>query len=141
MIGAIRFEASAIRQGRWQEHAVRFVAGGAITAAAGLIAKQFGPEIGGLFLAFPAIFPASATLVEKHECEKKEEAGFDGTARGRRAASIDAAGAAMGSLGLLVFALLVWRWLPVQSAWLVLPMATVVWFGVSVTVWLVRKKY
>jgi hypothetical protein len=30
-----------------------------------------GPRVGGLFLAFPAIFPASATLVEKHEKQKK----------------------------------------------------------------------
>ena len=47
---------------------------GLITAVAGIIAKQFGPGIGGLFLAFPAIFPASATLIEKHEKQKKENA-------------------------------------------------------------------
>ena len=29
-----------------------------------------------LFLAFPAIFPASATLIEKHEKEKKEREGY-----------------------------------------------------------------
>jgi hypothetical protein len=36
---------------------------GAITAAAGLIAGLYGPTIGGLFLAFPSILPASLTLV------------------------------------------------------------------------------
>jgi hypothetical protein len=30
----------------------------------GLLAKKFGSTVGGLFLAFPAIFPASATLIE-----------------------------------------------------------------------------
>ncbi|HWO32650.1 MAG TPA: DUF3147 family protein, partial [Candidatus Acidoferrum sp.] len=48
---------------RWHEYAVRFLLGGAITVIAGLLAKRFGPMFGGLFLAFPAIFPASATLV------------------------------------------------------------------------------
>ena len=71
-------------------------------------AKQYGPVVGGLLLAFPAIFPASATLIEKHEKEKKEKQGLNGTLRGRQAASADAAGSAMGSLGLIVFAILIW---------------------------------
>ena len=91
-----------------------------ITAARGLIAKKFGPGVGGLFLAFPAIFPASATLIEKHEKQKKARAGLHGSARGRKAAAGDAAGAAIGSLGLLSFACLVQRLLPSHSAWLVL---------------------
>jgi len=37
-----------------------------MTVIAGLIAFRFGPVVGGLFLAFPAIFPASATLIERH---------------------------------------------------------------------------
>jgi len=56
----------ALRQTKWYEYAVRFLFGGTITVLAGLIAKQYGPTLGGLFLAFPAIFPAGATLVEKH---------------------------------------------------------------------------
>jgi hypothetical protein len=51
--------------------------------------------VGGLFLAFPAIFPASATLVEKHEAENKKRRGLSGMVRGREAAALDAAGAAM----------------------------------------------
>ena len=141
MIKAIKFEWSAIAQSRWQEQALRFAVGGVITVAAGLIAKEFGPGIGGLFLAFPAIFPASATLVEKHERERKEEEGVQGTERGRQAASLDAAGAAMGSLGLLVFALLFWKLLPILTGWIVLPLATIVWLGMSIMVWVLRKKY
>jgi hypothetical protein len=86
--------------------------GGLITAVAGVIAKKFGPVIGGLFLALPEIFPASATLIEKHEKQKKEEKGLRGTRRGREAASVDAAGSAMGSAGLLVFASIFWRFAP-----------------------------
>ena len=80
---------------------MRFGFGGLITAVAGLIAKEYGPVVGGLFLAFPAIFPASATLIEKHERERKEQRGPNGVDRGRKAVSADAGGAAIGSVGLL----------------------------------------
>jgi hypothetical protein len=86
----IQVDLSTLGQTKWQDYAVRFLFGGLITALAGIIAKKFGPGIGGLFLAFPAIFPASATLIEKHEKEKKESLGLKGEARGRSAASIDA---------------------------------------------------
>src|SRR4051812_9581197 len=100
----IKIHADTLKQTRWYECAIRFCLGGAITVVAGLMAKKFGPAIGGLFLAFPAIFPASATLVERHEAEKKAREGMHGEERGRDAAALDAAGAAMGSIGMLVFA-------------------------------------
>ena len=74
----VKFKPSALGQTRWYEYLVRFVLGGAMTVVAGLIAARFGPVIGGLFLAFPAIFPASATLIEKHVRERKEKAGLPG---------------------------------------------------------------
>src|SRR5260370_2163191 len=111
----IKIDCSTLGQTKWHDYALRFLFGGLITAVAGIIAKKFGPGIGGLFLAFPAIFPASATLIEKHEKQKKEKEGLQGTQRGREAASIDAAGSAMGSIGLLVFALLVWQIAPSHS--------------------------
>jgi hypothetical protein len=49
---------------------VRFALGGFATVAAGLVADLWGPAAGGLFLAFPAIFCATATLIEKHERER-----------------------------------------------------------------------
>ena len=79
-----------------------------MTVVAGLIAARFGPVIGGLFLAFPAIFPASATLIEKHVRERKENAGLLGARRGKEAAALDAAGAALGSFGLAAFGLVIW---------------------------------
>jgi len=60
----IHIDTSALNGTRWHEYALRFLAGGVITAVTGIIAKKFGPGVGGLFLAFPAIFPASATLIE-----------------------------------------------------------------------------
>jgi len=138
-VGIVGVESSALHGGRWREYLVRFVFGGLITAATGLIAKKWGPAVAGLFLAFPAIFPAGATLIEKHEKEKKKKAGLDGTARGRAAASVDAAGAAMGSIGLMVFGVVVWRFLPSHASWAVLTIAGVAWMGVSVLLWWVRK--
>lgn len=110
-----------------------------MTALTGLIATKFGPGIGGLFLAFPAILPASVTLIEKHEREKKEKLGLHGTIRGREAAGVDAAGAATGSIALFVFAVVVWRFLPGHRAWLVIGGATLIWAGVAYAMWRIRK--
>ncbi len=57
------------------------------------------------FLAMPAIFCASATLIERHETRRKREAGLRGTRRGREAAALEAAGAGLGSIGMLAFAI------------------------------------
>ena len=135
----IKINFSALGQIQWHEYVIRFVFGGLITAIAGIIAKKFGPTIGGLFLAFPAIFPASATLVEKHERQEKEKHGLKGASRGAEAASIEAAGTAIGSLGLLAFAFVVWKLLDHHSPWIVLIAATLVWLSVSILGWEVRK--
>ena len=135
----IKVDFSTLGLTKWHDYTVRFLFGGLITALAGIIAKKFGPGIGGLFLAFPAIFPASATLIEKHEREKKESLGLKGTARGRSAASIDAAGSSMGSIGLFVFAWIVWQFMPRDRPWIVLAAATLLWLGVSMAIWQIRK--
>ena len=83
-----------LKQKKPWEFAIRFVFGGAITAAAHVISKAFGPEIGGLFLAFPAILPATLTLLHRHD--------------GPAAAEKDALGAHAGSVALGVFAVVVW---------------------------------
>jgi hypothetical protein len=134
----VKLDNSVLGQTKWHQYAIRFIFGGCITVAAGLIASKFGPAVGGLLLAFPAIFPASATLIEKHEKEKKEKKGLSGMVRGRQAASVDAAGSAMGSAGLLVFALLVWQFVPYHRAWTVLPGAMFAWLAVSVLIWEIR---
>jgi hypothetical protein len=130
---------AALRQVRWYEHFTRFLLGGLISVVAGLIAKAFGPTIGGLFLAFPAIFPASATLLDKHEREKKQKAGIPVTIRGRLAVGLDARGAAMGSLALAAFAAMVWKMLPHASSAKVLGGAFVLWIALATAIWRVRK--
>ena len=136
----IKANTSTLKQTRWYEYAVRFLMGGAITAIAGLIAKKFGPTVGGLFLAFPAIFPATATLVEKHERQKKEKHGLQGQCRGRLAAALDAAGATMGSIALIIFAVLVWKFLPGHRTWLALLTGTILWLGVALIIWRIREE-
>ncbi len=137
----IRVDGSSVRETRWYEYVVRFVLGGVITATAGVIAEHYGPIIGGLFLAFPAIFPASATLVEKHEKEKKERHGLSGNERGRQAAALEAMGSAMGSAGLLLFAALLWFLLPQHRPSLVLASATCAWGIASVAIWRLRRSF
>jgi hypothetical protein len=80
----LKVDLSSLRETKPHEYAMRFVFGGVCTVLAGLIAKRFGPTIGGLFLAFPAIFPAGASLIEDHEKKRKAEHGYDGTVRGQR---------------------------------------------------------
>jgi hypothetical protein len=137
----IEIDISVIGRIKWSDYALRFFFGGLVTAVAGVIAKEFGPGVGGLFLAFPAIFPASATLIEKNEREKKLTHGLHGARRGRQAASIDAAGAALGSIGLVAFGLISWRMLPNINAWIVLSSATAGWLAVSGLAWWIRKSF
>ncbi|HKB89263.1 MAG TPA: DUF3147 family protein [Opitutaceae bacterium] len=134
----IKLDTTGLKQSKWYEYVVRFAFGGTVTALAGIIAKKCGPEIGGLFLAFPAILPASATLIEKHELEKKERAGKHGAQRARQAAGVDAIGAAMGSVALGVFAVIVWLGLPSAEMAKVLAGATIAWFVVAISVWKLR---
>jgi hypothetical protein len=130
---------ASLKDTKPHEHALRFFFGGVCTVMAGLIAKRFGPGVGGLFLAFPAIFPAGATLIEKHEKEKKEKIGFDGTDRGCAAAGVDAAGASIGCIGLAGFAFILWKGLSNHNSSLITLSATLIWLALSIAFWLLRR--
>ena len=132
---------SALKKTKWHEYAVRFLLGGSVTVIAGLLAKYYGPVFGGLFLAFPAIFPASATLVDKHERQKKQRAGIPQTTRGRQVAGVDAAGAELGSLGLATFAYIIWKLLPSWNVAMTFIVAVSAWLCVSCSLWWLRKKH
>ncbi|MGB6603751.1 MAG: hypothetical protein WA747_03860 [Steroidobacteraceae bacterium] len=110
-----------------------------MTACTGLLAQHFGPVLGGLFLAFPAIFPATATLIERQETEKKRRGGFDCRVRGRKAAALDAAGAVLGGWGLISFAWIAWVLLPTRSAGWALGVSGLVWLAVAVSLWWLRE--
>jgi len=121
----VKLDISAVKRTKWHEYVMRLVAGGLITAMVGLIGHKFGPVTAGLFLAFPAIFPASATLVEKRD--------------GLEAAADDALGAAIGSIALFAFALVAFVFLARYSSALVLAEATLAWFLFAGAVWLLRE--
>jgi hypothetical protein len=131
----IHFSVSELGKIQWWELGIRFFFGGAITVLAGLLAKRFGPVFGGLFLAFPAIFPATATLIERHERERKEKVGILDDVRGRKAAALDARGTVLGTIGLVCFAIVVWKTLTRVNAGIVLAIATSTWLIVAVGVW------
>jgi hypothetical protein len=135
----VKIKPSGARSSKWYQLLFRFLFGGTVTALTGWIAKRFGPEIGGLFLALPAILPATATLIQEREKEKKKRAGKNGDERGRSAAALDAAGAAMGSIGLIAFAIVVWLAIQRWPTYAVLLCATLTWFLVAVGVWGVRE--
>ena len=124
MNGPLRASASVARlkQTRAREYAVRFVFGGLVTVGAGVAASVWGPVVGGLFLAFPSILPASLTLVAKH-------------ARLTGAAGADGLGAVMGSLGLVAFALVGWGLSERLSAVVVLLLACAAWLIVALGTW------
>ena len=134
----IKVSASSLREGRWYEYVVRFGLGGAATVFTGLISSRYGASIGGLFLALPAIFCASATLIEKHEIRRKREVRLEGRRRGQEAAALDAAGASLGALGMLAFAAMFWLLVEWSIAGAFIG-ASLAWLTVAVTAWLVRR--
>jgi hypothetical protein len=136
---SVSINLAAFHQTSAREYAIRFFFGGLVTAMAGIVAEKWGPGVGGLFLAFPAIFPASATLLETHQHEKKQRIGLSGRRRGRNAVALDAAGAAQGGLGLLAFSLVVWACIQLRHPWLVILLGAATWVGVSFSIWRARR--
>jgi hypothetical protein len=117
----IHVEPSGLKKTRPKEYAIRFLFGGIITAITGVIAHFFGPLVGGLFLAFPAILPASVTLLQHHEDHEE--------------ASQDALGAAAGGVGLLAFAAAIWFTAASLAGWLSILLAALAWLAVAVVAW------
>jgi hypothetical protein len=134
----IRFSPSSLKEARWHEYLI------ASRSAEG---RRSSPGSSAVVMEHPSavsfsLFPpssASATLIEKHETRRKREAGLDGVRRGREAAALDAAGAAVGALGMLSFAILFWL-LVENSVAAAFVGASLAWLGVSVAAWYVRRK-
>ena len=61
----VKIDVSALKEIKWYEYAQRFLLGGAITVLAGIIAKKYGPVVGGLFL---ALFPSEGRYSWRRQC-------------------------------------------------------------------------
>lgn len=105
---------------------IRFGFGAAVSAIAGVFTVVFGVEIGGIFLAFPAILPATLTLVEKEEEQRKAE-------------DLDV-GAIIGAVALIAFAVVGWSLFPAVGAPPTLVAAGATWLVVAVGVYLLVSK-
>jgi hypothetical protein len=131
----VRINFAALRQVKWHEVGIRFIFGGAITLIAAVLAQQFGPYVGGLFLAFPAIFPASVTLLAKKQEQKA------GAKRGKDAGALEARGTCLGTIGLVCFGVIVWLTLRNWNSALVLLLATAVWLCIGCIVWRTNRAF
>jgi hypothetical protein len=107
-----------VRSHKVSDYAIRFCFGAAISLVAGVIGLKFGPRVGGVFLGFPAILPASLTLIQKKS--------------GKTEAAIDSEGAILGSIALAVFAVFVWLAVIDLGVPLTLLIALVIWTAVAV---------
>jgi hypothetical protein len=134
----LRFD--SLRQTKPMEYVSRFLFGSLVTVLAGFVADHFGPVIGGLFLAFPGIFPAGVSLVEKHKTLREKAEGKLGTRSARGQASVEAAGASVGTLGLTGFAVVLWQGLPTHNFLSVVLMAGGTWIAVSWLFWWTRER-
>ena len=122
----VELQPQEVQKSSWWDFAVRIAFGGVTTVVAYLIGERFGPSVAGLFLAFPAIMPASVTLVTKHSGEGK---------------AINASlGTLAGTLGLAAFGAVVWLLGQQASAWLVILAAVLAWIVVGLGGWLALEQ-
>ncbi len=104
---------------------VRFGFGFAISALVGVITLTVGDRVGGLFLAFPAILPASLTLIADND--------------GKREATVDAAGATIGGVALAAFGVVSWCLVPrIPPVWAEL-VALTAWCALAIGLYLVVR--
>jgi hypothetical protein len=116
----------SLREVRPKDYAVRFAFGVTVSAAAALVAIVWGDRLGGLFLAFPAILPATLTLLQKEH--------------GQRSAVSDVHGATLGAAGMVAFAVSVTLLLAYLGGW-ALVIAIGCWAGVSVTLYALSARF
>ncbi len=129
-----------MRETKATEYAQRFVFGGLVTLAATLVADHWGAVIGGMFLAFPGIFPAGVTLAAKHKIQREAGEGKAGVISARGEASVEAAGASAGAFGLAAFAVVIWKQAASHSLPVLLACAALAWLAASWMAWMVRDK-
>jgi hypothetical protein len=112
-----RVKPGEITKRKPSDYLTRFAFGAGISLIAGMVGMSFGPVVGGVLLGFPAILPASLTLIEKKE--------------GKEEASIDSLGAILGAVAMVAFAVVVTLWVTRWGVALSLVVALAVWLVVA----------
>jgi hypothetical protein len=136
----LKLKFDSLKETKSSEYVSRFVFGGVVTVLAGFVADHYGPVLGGLFLAFPGIFPAGVSLVERHKTLREKAEGKLGIWSARGQASVEATGASVGTLGLMGFAVVLWRGLPTHNFLPMVFAAAGTWIAVSLLFWWARER-
>lgn len=122
----VRMTPGDLTEPRPKDWLIRFAFGAGVSAIAAIVAKIFGPQIGGLFLAFPAILLASLTLVAKDD--------------GPKQARSEARGATLGALGLIAFAVVGTVTMHHWPAWAALVAASAAWGLIAFGGYLIARR-
>ena len=61
------FDPAKLQKVAWWEYAERFLLGACVSSLAAIVGHVLGERVGGAFLAFPAILPASVNLASKKD--------------------------------------------------------------------------
>jgi hypothetical protein len=112
---------AGLRDVRLRDYLVRFALGAGVSIVAGVLGQVVSARFAGVFLAFPAILPASLTLIQAKE--------------GTREADRNAIGAVLGALGLTVFAATAEAAFGRLDPWVALALALPAWVVVSVALY------
>jgi len=123
---AFGVELGALRHVPRRDLTIRFAFGAAISAAASIIGLAAGARVGGIFLAFPAILPATLTLLEKENS--------------KRSAENDAVGSVLGAAALAVFGLIAWLLVRRSGAPIGLAAAAFGWLAAAVVLYLALRE-
>ncbi len=115
---------SKLRKVRRSEYAIRFAFGAFISAVAAILGSITGYKLAGLFLGFPAILPATLTLLERN----------DGAAQ----VASDVRGAVFGAIAMVGFAIVAATVLP-HSPGLALPAALATWVVAGVGIYVAMR--
>ena len=121
----VGFDWSKLSKASPPELLIRFVFGGGIALVAAISGSLFGPRFGGLFLAFPAVLPATLTLIEKKE--------------GTTKAWADASGGVLGAIGLATFAFTALQLLRANPV-VALALALLAWLLVSGSLYFLSRE-
>lgn len=117
---------SRLRAIRPRDYLIRFLFGGTISVIAALIAQWTTGQVGGIFTTFPAILLASLTLINQKD--------------GKEASAMDAQGAVLGSIALMLTSILLSCLLGVIAGALALLVGLGTWLVCSIGLYVVSVK-